>query len=194
MFGSLRRRRRCATARCRDRRRSPARSRRCLRALPSARRARSSRAPAPSPGVTSNGDGRLEAVRVRLRGDVGGAAHVLVRRVGAAADQRGRDRIDKAVPASATSAASLRDRARAVRRVRADDVRLERRRDRARARGRSTRSGFGLDLRVRREQVLDCCSTSGTSVAAAGRAQIARHALVGTGRSKSWRRAPRPCW
>ena len=120
----------------------------------------------------------LEAVRLGLLGDVGGAAHVLVGGVGAAADQRGRDRVDEAVLRVAHLGGELRDRARAVGRMRADDVRLQLRQidlDDAVV----VLLGVGLDLRVGLEQMLVLLSASGASAAAAGGAQICRHALVG---------------
>ena len=69
--------------------------------------------------------GGLEAVRLGLLGDVGGAAHILVGRVGAAADQRRRDLVDELVLRIGHLGGELGDRARAVGRMRADDVGLE---------------------------------------------------------------------
>ena len=77
------------------------------------------------PGVTKNGDGRLEPVRLRLLGDVGGAAHILVGGIGAAADQRGRDLVDKPILRVGDLGGELGDRSRPVGRMRADDVGFE---------------------------------------------------------------------
>ena len=79
------------------------------------------------PGVTSRGAALCSPRRASCARHVGGAAHVLVRRVRAAADQRRGDRVDEAVLRVGDLGGEARDRARAVRRVRADDVRLERR-------------------------------------------------------------------
>ena len=72
----------------------------------------------------------------------------------------------------------LADRPRAVRRVRPDDVRLERRAGRARGRGRRSRSGR-LDLRVGLAALRDCARPASAMAARPGRPQVARHALVG---------------
>ena len=67
----------------------------------------------------------VQAVRFRLLRDVGGATHVLVGRVGAAADQRGRDRVRERVGRIGDLGRKLADRPGAIRRVGSDDVRLE---------------------------------------------------------------------
>ena len=132
---------------------------------------------------------RLEAVRLGLRGDVGGAAHVLVGRVGAAADQGRRDRVDGSRSRVRHLGGELGDRTRPVGRVRSDDVRLERREV-------ELDHAVVVLLRVastsrRREQV-PALSPSGQLAApvAAGTSPCARQ----PGTSRWWRRARRPCW
>jgi hypothetical protein len=78
------------------------------------------------PGATRNSAATRHAVRGRLAGDVRGARHVLIGRVGAAADQRGRDRVDEPErrdrrPRARAARAAARGPGSAV-----HDVRLER--------------------------------------------------------------------
>jgi hypothetical protein len=117
---------------------------------------------------------RLHASRRRLARDIGRARKIFVRRVRAAADQRGREL--RRIGVLRDVGAHLRDRAREIRRVRADDVRLELRQidlddlvvELLRA---------ALDLGIRREQ-LGVLRREIRELLAARRLEIDRHALV----------------
>ena len=121
--------------------------------------------------------GGFEPVRLRLLGDIRGAAHILVGRVGAAADQRGRDLVDKAVLRVGHLGGELGDRARPVGRMGTDDVGLELGEielDDAVV----VLRGIGLDLLVRFEQMLVLLHQRDETFLAGG-AQVFRHVLVG---------------
>ena len=107
------------------------------------------------PGVTSSGTRRSAPCALACSRDVGGAAHVLVRGVRAAADQRRRDAVDGSRSSrSATSAASCESGRARSGECGPDDVRLERARGRARttcrsaSRARPRTSGSGCEQRA----------------------------------------------
>ncbi len=69
--------------------------------------------------------GRLDPVRLRLLGDIGRTAHILVGGIGAAADQCRRDPVDKPVLCIRDLGGEPGNRPRPVRRMRPDDVGFE---------------------------------------------------------------------
>ena len=186
------RRSRVAIGRCTARTHSPAPSHRCRRATASAHRARSSRALCSDPGVTSSGTAASKPVPPYLRGDIGRAAHVLIRRVGATADQRGRDRVDEAVCRIGNLRREPGDRTRAIRRMRPDDMRLQPReiefddavvvtsRGAPRPPHRAPAAPIALDDRHQ--------------IAATGRTQIPHPSVRRPETSTSSRQVRRPCW
>src|ERR671919_3103379 len=87
-----------------------------------------------------------------LLGDVGGAAHVLVGGIRAAADQGGRDVIAELVAGVGDLGGQAADRPRAIRSVGTDDVGLERREIEADDPIVEV-LGVALDLHVGRDQV-----------------------------------------
>jgi len=128
------------------------------------------------PGVTKNVHGSLEPVGLCLLGDVRGAAHILVGRIRTAADQGGRDFVDKTVVRVGHLGGEREIGARSVGGMRADHIGLQL----GQIELDHTVVVFrrvGLDLFVRLQQRWFCW-TSGTRAALPRRPQIFGHALV----------------
>ena len=144
------------------------------------------------PGVTMRGVAAATFVLAGLVGDVGGAAHVLVGGVGAAADEGGVDGVDEAVGAVGDLGGEHGYGAGPVGGVGPDDVGLEGREvdlDEPVEVGRGVGGDLGVGCHEGRVGVGEV-----GQVAPAGGAEVSLHAPRHTGIRRWSRRAPRPCW
>ena len=128
-------------------------------------------------GRDQEGHRRLEAVRLRLLGHVRRAAHVLVGGIGAAADEGRGDLVEERVLRVGHLGGELPDRARAIRGVGPDHVRLQRRQVEPHH-SLVVLLGVGLDLLVRGQEVR-IARGQRHQLASTRRLQVQSHPIVG---------------